>query len=229
MSAPPFRLLAITPPEGSVDRSIVGAWETARGVGLAVLLREPGTPASALLDPAHRLTPLRHACVAAGIPCLLSVDSGDLEPPLARALLSSQVIGVQLRGDPSPATIAAARRTLGPSAVLGRSCHGQPGAASVDYSVLAPIFPPRTHAPGGPHKVAVGLAPLQKFAQAEPHVFALGGVTASTADACLAAGAFGLAAIRTFFGPKGEVTDNVARVAELVAARRPHALAPRRS
>ncbi|MEM7154880.1 MAG: thiamine phosphate synthase [Myxococcota bacterium] len=210
---PGFRLLAITPPHGAVDEGLVEAWAPARAVGLAVLLRDPGASPAALVEPSHRLTPLRLACERAGIPCLLSVDAGareDLEPALGAA----GIVGVQLRGDPSEAAVAAARSVLGPRRRLGRSCHGTPrsGGPEVDYSVLAPIFTPQTGPSGDrPPKVAVGLEPLRAFAAREPHVFALGGITGQTAPACLQAGAWGLAAIRSFFGPRREVVDNVGR------------------
>ena len=72
---PEFRLLAITPPTGMVDPAVVEAWAGARSVGLAVLLREPGTKPDDLVNDGHRLAPLRRACADAGVPCLLSVDA----------------------------------------------------------------------------------------------------------------------------------------------------------
>ncbi len=211
-----FRLLAITPPQGEVDPSILRAWRGASVVGLAVLLREPGTEPAALLDDGHRLAPLRHACTEAGMPWLLSIDAEQLrgeEPWLATAGLR----GVQLRGDPSAAAADAVRAALGPEALIGRSCHGAPAVLGerVDYSVLAPIFTPHTSAPGpagGFVKAAVGLEPLRAFAAVERRVFALGGITGVRAPACVRAGAYGLAAIRSFFGPPRQVADDVARL-----------------
>jgi thiamine monophosphate synthase len=210
---PGFRLLAITPPTGPVDPGLVEAWRAAGPVGLAVLLREPGSDPLELVSDEHRLAPLRHACTRAGVPWLVSVDPERLDA-LDRALEVPGFAGVQLRGDPSLATVDETRRLLGPGPVVGRSCHGtpQPMGDRASYSVLAPIYAPRTPSPTlGPGKQAVGLDPLRAFAAAEPHVFALGGITAERAPECIRAGAFGLAAIGSFFGPPDEVADDVAR------------------
>jgi len=212
--APGFRLLAITPPTGPVDPGLVDAWRGAAAVGLAVLLREPGCDPGVLVSEAHRLAPLRRACTRAQVPWLLSVDPERLEG-LERVRDVSGLAGVQLRGDPDLAAVEAAWAWLGPSRVLGRSCHGTPlpMGERVSYSVLAPIFAPRTPSPApGPGKPAVGLSPLRAFAAIQPRVFALGGITPDTAPACVRAGAYGLAAIRSFFGPPDEVADDVARL-----------------
>jgi len=222
---PGFRLLAITPPAGPVDAGLVGAWSAGRAVGLAVLLREPGTSPAGLVAAGHRFAGLRRACAEAGVPCVLSVGPEGLEA-LGEALAVPGVVGVQLRGDPGVQRLEAARRVLGAARVLGRSCHGQPAGmgAWVDYSVLAPIFAPRTASPTpGPGKRAVGLGPLRGLAQREARVFALGGVTPERARACLEAGAWGLAAIRTFFGAPAVVADNVAHLAHAVVEAESHA------
>ena len=214
-----FRLLAITPPTGPVDPALVDAWAVGRAVGIAVLLREPGASAATLVGEGHRLEPLRRACARVGIPCLLSVDPSAV-PTLGSTATMPGIAGVQLRGDPTEAELAVARERLPEGHVLGRSCHGRPAAMGerVDYSVLAPIFAPRTASTTpGPGKRAVGLEPLREFARRERHVFALGGVTGARAEACRGAGAFGLAAIRTFFGPPADVTDNVAHLARALA------------
>jgi thiamine monophosphate synthase len=213
---PSFRLLAITPPIGPVDPGLVDAWQGAEAVGLAVLLREPGCEPAALVSEAHRLAPLRRACTYAAVPWLLSVDPERLEG-LDRVLGVPGLAGVQLRGDPSPQVVDEAWHRLGAGMVLGRSCHGtpQPMGAHVSYSVFAPIFTPRTASPGsepGAGKQAVGLAALQAFVAVQPRVFALGGIGPEQAPACVRAGAFGLAAIRSFFGPPHEVADDVGRL-----------------
>lgn len=205
-----FRLLAITPPAGAADPGIVRAWRGASTVGLAVLLREPGTAPGTLLDERHRLAALRRACTDAGIPWLVSVDAAHLQGS-AQWLATPGLCGAQLRGDPGPEVVERARAELGAARVVGRSCHGQPVpmGGRVDYSVLAPIFAPRSGAPG---KQPVGLEPLRAFTVVEPHVFALGGITPARARACIQAGAYGLAAIRSFFGPPRQVADDVARL-----------------
>ncbi|MEM6993042.1 MAG: hypothetical protein AAF721_21195, partial [Myxococcota bacterium] len=76
----PFRLLAITPPEGAVAPDLVDRWlEAADGIGLAVLLRDPGaTPAVA-----SRLAALSARCRDLGVPRIWSVDAATLlEAPL---------------------------------------------------------------------------------------------------------------------------------------------------
>ncbi|MCB9713551.1 MAG: thiamine phosphate synthase [Myxococcales bacterium] len=230
VDGPGFRLLAITPPVGAIEPGVVEAWAGANAVGLAVLLREPGTGPRALVDPRHRLAALRRACVEVGVPCLLSVDLAHLVE-LPAALGVPGVVGVQLRGDPDQAALEAARRVLGPGPRLGRSCHGVPPAVGerASYSVFGPVFAPRTASPTpGPGKLAVGVAALAAFAARERHVFALGGVTPRSAAACVRAGAFGLASIRSFFGPRGEVTDNVARLLESLTEPADHAAPPNR-
>jgi thiamine-phosphate pyrophosphorylase len=96
--------------------------------------------------------------------------------------------GVQL---PAGADIAAAHRRLGPTALIGVSCHGgaearQALAAGADYATLSPIFASASKPGYGP---ALGTGAL---AAATPSV-ALGGVTPETAGACLAAGASAVA------------------------------------
>ena len=194
---------------------MVEAWRGADAVGLAVLLREPGCEPAELVSDAHRLAPLRRACTRAGIPWILSVDPDRLAGLDEHVLGVPGLAGAQLRGDPSYEAVEEARRRLGPARALGRSCHGapQPMGDRVSYSVLAPIFTPRTASPGvGPGKQAVGLAPLRAFAAVEPRVCARGGLGPEQAPACGLAGAFGLAAIRCFFGPPDEVADDVARL-----------------
>jgi thiamine monophosphate synthase len=216
--APRFRLLAITPPSGPVDPGLLEAWRAAETVGLAVLLREPGCEPARLVSDDHRLASLREACTRAGVPWLVSVDPEALDS-LEAVRGVPGLAGIQLRGDPTLDTVDEARRRLGPGLVIGRSCHGAPVPMGerVSYSVLAPIFAPRTASPTaesgpGPGKQAVGLGPLRAFSAVEPRVFALGGVGPRNAAACIRAGAYGLAAIRSFFGPPDEVADDVARL-----------------
>lgn len=224
-SRPGFRLLAITPPAGPVEVASVDAWRGAAAtVGLAVLLREPGTEPEALVAEGHRLAPLRRACTRAGVPWILSVDPQRLDA-LEAVLGVPGLAGVQLRGDPSAAIVEAARALVGPERIVGRSCHGVPVPMgdAVDYSVLAPIFTPRTACATerGPGKRAVGLRPLRAFAAVQPRVLALGGITPRSAPACVRAGAFGLAAIASFFGPPPQVADDVARLARALTEPQP--------
>jgi len=243
---PPFRLLAITPPEGPVPADTVSRW---LGSDIALLLREPGTPAAQLLADHHRLAPLRRACIEAGIPVLLSLAPHELDLPLP-SFKRHNIAGLHLRGDPDLATLTRARALLArsvapdspgpadaspraaspdsPAALsagpwLGRSCHGlaQPGDALVDYTLFAPVFTPTTAQPGRPlgSKIPAGLAALQAWtAGPGAVVFALGGVTPATAASCLAVGVWGLAGIGVFFGEPGQVEQDVAALRELLAA-----------
>lgn len=136
--------------------------------------------------------------------------------------------GVQLRGDPSPLALTGARARLPPAWLLGRSCHGHPAGAHalVDYTCLAPIFPPTTPQPGV-EKTAIGLERLAAWAS-EPgaHLIALGGVGPANAAACLQAGARGLAGIGLFFGAPARVAQDVAAVVTALQARDVQPLPP---
>ncbi len=221
---PPFRLLAITPPVGPVPADIVARWLGAGALDVALLLREPGTPAAEILAPHGRLAAIRSACVAHGIPVLLSIDASELGLPVP-----SDIAGLHLRGDPDlPLLTRAHERQPVPSdryagPWLGRSCHGAPapGNVLVDYTLFAPVFAPTTAQPGRPpgSKIPAGLAALRAWTR-DPQavVYALGGISPANAAACLAAGAHGLAGIGVFFGEPGQVAQDVAALREIVAA-----------
>lgn len=213
---PKPRLLAITPPTGAIDPELVDAWldAGAGGLDLAVLLREPGRSLLELLA-SDRLVALRRRLAARGVPTLVSIAASDLdEARLARA--DPPLAGVQLRGDPSPTTLAELRpRVLG---LLGRSCHGapQPGDEHVDYTVLAPIFAPRTIQPGV-EKSPIGLAGVRAWASPHRHLLALGGITPANAAQVLAAGASGIAGISLVFASLGDAADNVGKLVRVFA------------
>lgn len=210
----PFRLLAITPPTGPVPGDILDRWlaADALSVGLAVLLRDPALTAHALLT-SERLAALRRRCRDHAIPLILSIAPDAELPPLPQ-----HIAGLHLRGDPTPAQLAAVPRD---SLLRGRSCHGlpQPGHDQVDYTLFAPVFTPTT----SPGKAPVGLAALHAWTRdPQATIFALGGVTPATAPACLAAGAHGLAGIGVFFGEPAQVEQDVAALRDLVAAHARH-------
>ena len=106
------------------------------------------------------------------------------------AALAAGAAGVHLPADGSP---AAARRLLGPAALIGQSAHHADeiraaARAGADYVTLSPIFITASKPGYGP---ALGLAP---FAEAWPlPVLALGGIDARNSAACLEAGAAGVA------------------------------------
>ncbi len=113
--------------------------------------------------------------------------------------------------------VAAARRRLGPGALIGSSCHDAEAvvaaaAAGADYATLSPVFATASKPGYGP---ALGGAGLRGAAGPLP-LLALGGVTAARLGDCLAAGAAGAAVM-------GEVmrsADPGARVAGLLRALR---------
>ena len=97
---------------------------------------------------------------------------------------------------PRDGDVITARRTLGPTALIGLSAHDRDEAEravrdGADYVTLSPIFPSASKPGYGP---ALGPTALHEIASALPiPVLALGGVTAANAADCLAAGAAGLA------------------------------------
>jgi thiamine monophosphate synthase len=107
---------------------------------------------------------------------------------------------------------------LGPL-LIGRSCHGaEPDVtlSPVDYTCVAPVFAPHTEQLGV-QKRAIGLAALGRWAAAVPRVLALGGVDLDSAEACLAAGAVGIAGISLFFGQSAAAQQNVAALRQVFA------------
>ncbi|MBY0299901.1 MAG: thiamine phosphate synthase, partial [Methylobacterium sp.] len=121
--------------------------------------------------------------------------------------------GVQL-GD--AATVPAARRRLGPRALIGISAHAVPEIAAArdagaDYVSLSPIFPSASKPGYGP---ALGLEGLRAACRLGLPVLALGGVTPATAPACLHAGAAGIAVM----GGVMRAEDPAAAARDLLAA-----------
>ena len=91
--------------------------------------------------------------------------------------------------------VAAARRVLGPGALIGISAHGAGEIraardAGADYATLSPVFPSPSKPGYGP---ALGLEGLAAAAALGLPLLALGGVTPDRARHCLAAGAAGVA------------------------------------
>lgn len=206
-AAPP-RLWAITPPVGTPEVDAVDAWSPALGdVGL--WLRTPGDAPDAVIE---RCAAVLARARTRGVPVVLGAAAADLEAA-ADAVARHALAGVVLRGDPDATALRDARARLGPDAWIGRSIHGPAVDHDVcAFSVLAPIFAPHTAKPSP--SVALGLAALTRVAAAPgARVVALGGIDAESAVACVAAGAWGLAGIRSFFG-------DVRRIAEDVAALR---------
>ena len=112
--------------------------------------------------------------------------------------LAAGLDGVHLRGDaPAPAEL----RAFVPAGFLfGVSCHSLDDvrrAVTADFVVLGPVFESFSKPGYGP---AIGLDTLAKASQIAP-VYALGGITAANSQACVDAGAAGVAAITMFQKP----------------------------
>ena len=92
---------------------------------------------------------------------------------------------------------ADARRYLGPDVFLSQGSHDASWAADpeLDAVLLSPIFEPRKG------REALGLAALARLPGKKGRVFALGGVAAHNAAACLTAGASGVAVIGAALAP----------------------------
>ena len=92
-----------------------------------------------------------------------------------------------------------ARALLPPPVLLGRSVHAVSSAAiaaeeGADYLLFGPIFDTPSKRAFGPPQ---GLDALRRVAATVPiPVFAVGGIDASSAEECIAAGAAGIAVIR---------------------------------
>ncbi len=94
---------------------------------------------------------------------------------------------------------AAARRLLGPEALIGVSCHTPAevrALSDASYAQLAPIFPPLSKPAERP---ALGLAALGRAAGPLP-VLAQGGIEAGNAAEAVAAGAAGAAVTGAILG-----------------------------
>lgn len=118
---------------------------------------------------------------------------------------------------PGGGDAAAARALLGPGALVGLSVHAPTEAAAadpaqLDYITASPVFLTASKPGYGP---ALGTEGLAAFAAAcAVPVIALGGVAASNAAACRAAGAAGLAVM----GSVMRAGDPAAVMADLIAA-----------
>ena len=112
--------------------------------------------------------------------------------------LATAADGVHLRSDDvSPATVRKIwPRGAGARVAVAVSCHSitevaAAGSSGADFAVFAPVFEKKGTTP-------TGLEPLGRACQLKIPVLALGGVTLENAQACLNAGAAGIAAIRLF-------------------------------
>ncbi len=127
-------------------------------------------------------------------------------------------IGIHL---PAQGSVADARRVLGPDALVGISAHSIEDIAEVagsgaDYATLSPIFPTSSKPGYGP---ALGVDILSRATN--PPLLALGGVDASNAASCVAAGAAGVAVMGEAMraaDPRGFMADLLSRLPPRLAA-----------
>jgi thiamine-phosphate pyrophosphorylase len=144
----------------------------------------------------------------------IAVEQGFTLSVSADIDLAAEVeAGVHLQ---TAAAVAPARARLGGAAIIGISAHGlddvrAAAATQADYVTLSPIFPTDSKPGYGP---ALGIGALRAAAECDIPVLALGGVTADTAAACLAAGARGVAVM----GEIMRADDPAAIVGDLVRA-----------
>lgn len=117
-----------------------------------------------------------------------------------------QADGVHLGQDDLPP--AAARRLLGPQAIIGFSTHSLEQAQfaatmPVDYVAIGPIFETSTKATPDP---PIGLSGLSLVRQALGKIplVAIGGITSRNRTEVLEAGADAVAVIRDIWAPKSE-------------------------
>lgn len=138
------------------------------------------------------------------------------------AAIAAGAAGVHLPAGVSP---QAARRALGPGALIGCSAHAEGElaalmAAGADYATLSPIFLSASKPGHGP---ALGCERLARAAAATRlGVIALGGVAAGNAAACIAAGAAGIAVmggVMTATAPAAVVAELIKTLGEALAAR----------
>lgn len=109
--------------------------------------------------------------------------------------------GVHLPG--RGVTVAQARWLLGPSALVGRSCHnreevGQAERERASFATLGPLFPSLSKAGYGP---AFEIAEFsQVIKEVELPIYALGGVVPENGASCIEAGAAGIAVVGGVLG-----------------------------
>ena len=119
--------------------------------------------------------------------------------------------GVHLGQDDLPPE--AARRILGPSALIGYSTHNLEqaklaAAMPVDYVAIGPIFPTATKQSENPSVGLEGLHLLRQTLSPTPLV-AIGGITARNIESVLKAGADAAAIISDIWTLRGEITTKI--------------------
>ena len=114
-------------------------------------------------------------------------------------------------------SVATARRSLSPGAIIGYSAHSaaeitRAAESGATYASLSPIFPPHSKYSALP---ALGLEALREACRAAPiPIYALGGIDAARARLSLQAGAFGAACVGAVLDAK----DPESAAREMLAA-----------
>ncbi|MBN8529041.1 MAG: thiamine phosphate synthase [Caulobacterales bacterium] len=178
---PPCRLYLITPPEVADLERFAADLEAALDAGDVAALQIRLKPASdeAIRATTRRLMPIAQA---RGVAVILND-----RPDLARELGCD---GVHVGQD--DASLAEARRTMGPDAMIGVTCHDsyhlamEAAEAGADYVAFGAFFPTATKATT--HRAAPELLVAWQAAMEIPCV-AIGGVTAENARGLAEAGA----------------------------------------
>jgi len=171
------------------------------GLDVAVLLREKDLPSEPRAALAREVA---DAASRAGI-VLLVASSVELAQRIGAS-------GVHLAAADPP----------GPRGLVGRSCHdarelAAAGTERVDYVTLSPVFPTASKPGHGPPLGLAGLGHLAR--EATVPVYALGGVVPGRAAECVAAGAYGVAALGSVMRAPAPATVAAALADEVRAGR----------
>ncbi len=202
MSLPHPPLLLITDRTQAVHPLLHVLREAMAGGCRWVSLREKDMTAAERRTLLGALLREAHACGAT------VTIHGDVDAAAAEG-----AAGVHLPRDGDP---AAARRALGPGALIGQSCHSTEAArraerAGADYVTLSPVF--TTHSKPGYRPIGLDTLAEAAAAVAIP-VIALGGIAPVNAAKSIAAGAAGVAVM----GDIMRAPDPAAATREILAA-----------
>jgi thiamine-phosphate pyrophosphorylase len=140
--------------------------------------------------------------------------SDDISAREVISMWSKGHVGTAALGGPAvrrTAAVEAAASTSPKRPLIGVSCHSPKAVqdaaeAGATFAVFAPVFGKKDSPATNP----AGLALLEQACHASIPVLALGGINLQNAQACLKAGAAGIAAIRLF--QEHNVTDVVSRL-----------------
>jgi thiamine-phosphate pyrophosphorylase len=182
-------------PEALVRRAAAAV----RGGATMVQLRLKDVDARTQVEVARRLV------AALPVPVIVN-DRADVA-------LAAGAAGVHVGADDLPA--AAVRRIVPAGFIIGASVGADSevdGAAGADYVGIGPVYETASKSDAG---AAIGIDGVARLARRCPvPAVAIGGVTAATAAAVMAAGVSGIAVVRAVFG--GDDPERAAR--ELRAA-----------